>query len=404
MRRSARRRPAPLAGERGAAERSQACRPVASASPITSTAPAELLRRLRQVARGREDDGPAARRRPAAGDARRALAPVGRLRRGRSRAPRRPSGCSAPTAWPSSRPSCPRFENAVETCAGGARRRACARWSNAATAAEEARHAALAAERDAREAPRARSMPRPRRSSGSRRSARALASARATSSPCSRLRREAVSCGRAVARCACPILARSSMTSKTREAVAATAASAVADKRAEAATKARETAADRERLERRGARAGRMAQARRPTPSSGSPGDRAAEAAGGRARRAGEGAGRARRADRASSSVPTTRARSGSARPPPPSARPRKPVVDAARRQSPRRTSDRPMRASAAPPRRRAPRRSRRAAPNSRMPAVEKFECVPQRLPEKLGFDPERTARSPTRKRRRSNG
>ena len=52
------------------------------------------------------------------------------------------------------------------------------------------------------------------------------------------------------------------------------------------------------------------------------------------------------------------------------------------------------MRVSAAPLRRRAPRRSRRAARSWRDAAVEKFECVPQRLPETLGFDPEQLARS----------
>ena len=163
---------------------------------------------------------------------------------------------------------------------------------------------------------------------------------------------------------------------------------AVADKRAEAATKARETAADRERLNAASREQGdwhkRQADAEK------RPGRRARKA-GPASRRSAQSSKRNRRSWMVRSlrwNVPTAKARSRSVKPHPPSA-PRRKLSSRPLARCPRPTKGWLTRASGGRRRRRAPRLSRRARPNLRATSVDRFECVPQRLPEKLGFDPD---------------
>ena len=128
----------------------------------------------------------------------------------------------------------------------------------------------------------------------------------------------------------------------------------------------------------------------RPTPSSGSPQaiERQKQQAAERAELS-KRAGRARRADR--------RARARQRREPGRGRRsrrqPKREAEEArrrgGRRGQRRRTSVRPMRANAAPAPLRAPKAQQARSAEFAQACVEKFECVPQRLPEKLGFDPD---------------
>ena len=176
------------------------------------------------------------------------------------------------------------------------------------------------------------------------------------------------------------------MTSKRRARSAATAASAVADKRAEAATKARETAADRERSS---AAAREQADWRKRAGDAEqrlAAGRRAPEAAGGRARGAwsSEPAELDAQIAELEHANDESQAQVGEAAA---AEREAEEAVVAAAREvaaaNERSADTRERRAAAAA---RAEAQQARSAEFARA-AVEKFECVPQRLPEKLGFD-----------------
>ena len=129
--------------------------PGANASPTMSTAPAELLRRLRQVVVVDQDRDQALAVGPAAGHPRWRGSAAGtgssrgrRRRRGRAPAPRQSPGRS----W---RRNCPRSSRRLRTCAGGTRWRAGGDGTVPQAPPKQARHAALAAERDARDGGRA---------------------------------------------------------------------------------------------------------------------------------------------------------------------------------------------------------------------------------------------------------
>ena len=336
--------------------------------------------------RRRRRRGPAARRRPAAGHPRRAAAPLGRLRRGRRRARRRPSGCSAPTAWPSSPPNLPALEEAVaaalaERDAALADDGAVPRRRPKQRAPCGARGRAGCARRDAAPA-----MPRPRRSSGSKRSATASRSAWPTSSRCSRRRAKRLPRPSGRWRL-CPIRRRSSMRSsgartarRPRHRRSPTSAPKPRPRRAKPPpTASGSSAAAREQADWRKRQADAEQRLRQAIERQE---QQAAERAELRA-----GAGRARRRQ-----IARARARQR-----------RKPGRRSAKRRPPsaRRSArvDRRRDAVAAANERFADARERRAAAAARAEAqqarsaefaracVEKFECVPQRLPEKLGFD-----------------
>ena len=136
-----------LAGDPGAARRQR------SASPIMCKRRTELLRRLKQVAVADEDNGQPLAVGPAAGHARRAAAALGRVRRdgvgrrgGRTTAARQPARRLADEL--------PGLDAAVETRVGE-RDRALAAMEQCRERGRGGADAALAAERDAREAARA---------------------------------------------------------------------------------------------------------------------------------------------------------------------------------------------------------------------------------------------------------
>jgi chromosome segregation protein len=252
-------------------------------------------------------------------------------------------------------------------------------------AAEQARHAALAAERDAREAARAidAASAALERIEAQR---SALAQRQSDLEPVLDAAREAVAAAeRALA--ALPDPAALEHQVEEARAVAAEAATAVADKRAEAATRARESAADRERLsaasreqaewrkrrenaeERLGQGLERQKQnAAERVDLEKQPAEldakiRELEQANDDSQvRIGEAASAEREAEQAV--VEATHA------------------VAAANERS---ADTRERRAAAAA---RAEAQQARSAEFART-SVEKFECVPQRLPEKLGFDPD---------------
>ena len=302
----------------------------------------------------------------------------------RAPAPRRPSGCCAPTAvrsWPRncrrwSRRSTRRWRSAT------ARSR---RWSSAASAAEAARHAALAAERDARDAARAIDVAAAalERIEAQR---EGFAQRQAISSRCSKPRaRRVAAAERSLAALPDPAaleqhveaargrprqrphrrLPTSAPKPRPRRAKPPPTASARAPQRASrptgASAQATPSSALARRIERQKQQAAERAELERePAELDGrSP----------------------------SSSAPTTKARSRIGEASAAEREAEEAVVAAAQRGRRRPTSVRPTRASAAPPPPPAPKPSRRAAPSSPAPRSSKFECVPQRLPEKLGFD-----------------
>ena len=135
------------------------------------TAPAELLRRLKQVAVVGRGQGPAAGGRAAAGHAGRPASPLGRVRRRRCR---RGCGGAAATGQSAGRAR-RRLPGAGKSGGGSAWRSATARlppWSNAGRPPRRARRGARRRARCARRDPRHRCR-RPRRLSGSRRNAKA---------------------------------------------------------------------------------------------------------------------------------------------------------------------------------------------------------------------------------------
>jgi len=207
------------------------------------SAPAELMRRLQQVAVAAEDTG-----QPLA-VGQRLVTHDGRLRRwdgfvaegsGAAAAERllRANRLSALTA------ELPALEKAVES-AVAERDAALSKMEHCRAAAEEARHAALAAERDARDATRAgdAAMAALERIEAQR---SGLVQRQADLEPVLEASRDAVAAAeRSLG--ALPDPAALEHEVEGARATAASAASAVAEKRAESATKARETAADRER-------------------------------------------------------------------------------------------------------------------------------------------------------------
>jgi chromosome segregation protein len=208
-----------------------------------ASAPKELLRRLRQVAVVDEDEGQTL----AVGQ--RLVTRDGRLRRWDGFVAMGTGAAAAERLLRANRlaqlaDELPKFEQAVAS-ASAERDRVLAEMEQCRKAAEEARTAALAAERDAREAARAidaaaAALERIEAQRGS------LAQRQADLEPVLEASREAVTAAeRSLAALPDPAMLEREV--ETSRASAATMASAVADKRAEAATKARETATDRER-------------------------------------------------------------------------------------------------------------------------------------------------------------
>jgi len=208
-----------------------------------ATAPRELLRRLKQVAVADDDNG-----QPLA-VGQRLVTRDGRLRRWDGFVAAGAGAAAAERLLRANRHAqlaaeLPAFEGTVET-ASAERDRVVGEMDRCRKEAEESRTAALSAERDAREAARAidAAAAALERIESQRSS---LAQRQADLEPVLRAATEAVSAAeRSLAALPNPE-AIEHQVAATR-ASAATAASAVADKRAEAATKARETAADRER-------------------------------------------------------------------------------------------------------------------------------------------------------------
>jgi chromosome segregation protein len=208
-----------------------------------ASAPPQLLRRLRQVAVADEDRGQAL----AVGQ--RLVTRDGRLRRWDGFAAVGAGAAAAERLLRANRlallaDELPGLEKAV-AAATEARDQALGAMEQCRAAAEQARTAALAAEKDARDAGRAidSAAATLERIEAQRDS---LAQRQADLEPVLEASREAVSAAeRSLA--ALPDPAALEHQVETARAAAAAAASAVADTRAEAATKARETAADRER-------------------------------------------------------------------------------------------------------------------------------------------------------------
>jgi chromosome segregation protein len=209
-----------------------------------ASAPSELLRRLKQVAVADEDSG-----QPLA-VGQRLVTRAGRLRRwdgfiaevaGAAAAERllRVNRLAALAA------ELPTLESAVVQ-ASGERDQALAQVEQCRSAAEQARNAALAAERDARETGRAGDAAAAALERIEAQRA-GLVQRQSDLEPVLQAAREAVA-GAEQAIAALPDPAVLEQDVGAARTAAAGAASAVADKRAEAATKARETAADRERL------------------------------------------------------------------------------------------------------------------------------------------------------------
>jgi chromosome segregation protein len=209
-----------------------------------ATAPAELMRRLRQVAVVEEDVG----QRLAVGQ--RLVTLEGRLRRWDGFVAESAGAASAERLIRANRLAelardLPALEKAVAV-ALEQREEALAAMESLRSEAEEARHAALAAERDARDAARAidaalSGLERIEALRGG------LAQRQADLDPVLEAAAEALAVAqRSLAALPDPATLESEV--ESGRAAAAEAAAAVADKRAEAATRARESAADRERL------------------------------------------------------------------------------------------------------------------------------------------------------------
>jgi chromosome segregation protein len=208
-----------------------------------ASAPKELLRRLKQVAVVEQDQGQTL----AVGQ--RLVTRDGRLRRWDGFVAESAGAAGAERLLRANRlaeiaSQLPDFEKAVES-ALARRDAALAAVEQSRQAAEEARHSALAAERDARDAARAiDSASAALERIEAQRSG--LAQRQADLEPVLAAARDAVSAAeRSLATLPDPAALESEV--EAARAAAATAADAVADKRAEAATRARETAADRER-------------------------------------------------------------------------------------------------------------------------------------------------------------
>ena len=344
-------------------------------------APAELRRRLRQVAVVDEDSGlPLA-------VGQRLVTRDGRLRRWDGFVAEGAGAAAAERLLRANRLSAlaadlPKLEGAV-AAALGARDAVLGEVERYRREAEDARHAALAAEKDARDAARASDAAAAalERLEAQR---EGLAQRQADLAPVLEAGKDAVaSAERALAMLPDPAALEQEVQA-ARDA-AADAASRVADKRAEAATKARETAADRERLSNAGREQGdwrkRLADAEQRLAQAI---ERQKELAVERTGLQQEPAELDRAITALESANSETQVRVGEA-----SAAEREAegaVVEAGAEVSA--TNERSSEA-----------RERRAAASARADAqqarsaelahgcVEKFECVPQRLPEKIGFD-----------------
>ena len=347
------------------------------------SAPAELMRRLRQVAVADEDSG----QELAVGQ--RLVTRDGRLRRWDGFVAVGAGAAAAERLLRANRLAdlageLPRLAKAVEQTSAE-RDSALAAMEQCRAEAEASRHAALAAERDAREAARAGDA--------------AAAALERIEAQCSGLAQrqadlEAVlDAARAAVGAAehslgaLPDPAALEQDVDAARTTAATAASAVAEKRAEAATKARETAADRERLS---AIAREQAEWRKRQSDAE---QRVAEAAERQKQQSAERSELEREPAELDQQIvelehanDESQVRIGEA-----SAAEREAeeaVVAAAHDVSAanERSADlRERRAAAAA---RADAQQARSAEFART-CVEKFECVPQRLPEQLGFDPD---------------
>jgi chromosome segregation protein len=347
------------------------------------SAPVELVRRLKQVAVAESDDGQTL----AVGQ--RLVTLDGRLRRWDGFVAEVSGAAAAERLLRVNRLAVlarelPALENTVER-ALVERDEALRQMEQCRSAAEQSRHAALASEREARDAVR----------SGDAAAAAlerieaqraGLAQRQADLEPVLDAAKEAVTAAeRSLA--ALPDPAALEHDVDSARAVAATSASAVADKRAEAATKAREAAADRERL---------SAAAREQADWGKRLGDAEKRLAGARERQAQQSNERSelekepaeldaqiREFERANSESQIQVGEAASAEREAEVA-----VVDAgaAINAANERSADARERRAAATARAEAQQaRSAELAQAS----VEKFECIPQRLPEKLGFDPD---------------
>jgi chromosome segregation protein len=345
-------------------------------------APVQLLRRLKQIAIADEDEG-------------QALA-VGQRLVTRDGVMRRWDGFIAKGAGAAAaerllrvnrlaqlRDELPGLQQAVDA-AGAQRDEALAAMDRCRIQAEDARHSALALERDAREAARAidaagAALERVE----AQRSG--LAQRQADLEPVLAAAREAVTAAeRSLGALPDPAALEESV--QAARAAAGSAATAVADKRAEAATRAREGAADRERLSAAGREQAEWRKRRENAEERLGQGlerqkQQAAERAGLEKEPAeldskireleqANDESQVRIGEAAASEREAEEAVNGMAQ-----------AVAAANEHS---ADTRERRAAAAA---RAESQQARSAEFARA-SVEKFECVPQRLPEKLGFDP----------------
>ena len=347
------------------------------------SAPAELMRRLRQVAVAEGDDG-----QPLA-VGQRLVTLAGRLRRWDGFVAEIAGAAAAERLLRVNRlavlaADLPGLDDAVAG-AMSERDEALAQMEQCRTAAEQARHTALAAERESRDAVRAGDAATAALERMEAQRA-GLAQRQADLDPVLEAAREAVTAAeRSLA--ALPDPAALEHEVEDARSVAATTAAGVADKRAEAATKARETAADRERL---------SAAAREQTDWRKRQSDaekRLADAKERQAHQAAERSGlESEPADLDAQIASFEQANNES----------QIKVGEAAvaEREAEAAVVDAGSAVTAANERS-ADARERRAAATARAEAqqsrsaelahacVEKFECVPQRLPEKLGFDPD---------------
>ncbi len=347
------------------------------------TAPAELMRRLRQVAVVDDDLGEAL----AVGQ--RLVTRDGRLRRWDGFVAAGTGAAAAERLLRANRladlvKELPALESAV-AAALAERDGALAAMEQCRDAAEAARHAALAAERDARDAARAIDVATAalERIEAQRDN---LAQRQSDLEPVTAAARDAVAAAEQ-SLAALPDPATLEHAVAAARADAAAAASAVADKRAEAATKARETAADRERSSAAAREQGdwrkREAEAEQRLGQALERQQQQGAERGELEREPAELDSKIAELERANdeSQVRIAEASAGEREA-------EQAVVAAAHEVSTaneRSADTRERRAAAAA---RAEAQQARSAEFARA-SVDKFECVPQRLPEKLGFEPD---------------
>jgi chromosome segregation protein len=346
-------------------------------------APAELVRRLRQIAVAETDEGQAL----AVGQ--RLVTRDGMMRRWDGFVAKGAGAAAAERLLRANRlaqlaDELPALQQAVES-ATSARDDALRAMEQCRDAAEQARHAALAAERDSRDAARAidAAAAALERIEAQR---SGLAQRETDLEPVLEAARDALAAAeRSLA--ALPDPAALEHDVEQARGVAADAASVVADKRAEAATRARESAADRERLS---AAAREQAEWRKRLENAE---ERILQGSERQKQQAGERADLAKEPAELDSNIrelehanDESQVRIGEA-----TAEEREAelavidaghAVSAANEQS---ADTRERRAAAAA---RSEAQQARSAEFART-SVEKFECVPQRLPEKLGFEPD---------------